>query len=100
MAREWVLDAHRRTMEEMLIEVYGCMPLRSTVVRMQGAAAAKKIESDIYPDATEKMLIEAFGCVSLGERVLWLEGGRDRKKAKVEAPVVLRDAESLAVGIA
>lgn len=100
MAREWVLDAHRRTMEEMLIEVYGCMPLRTTVVRLQGAAEAKKIESDIYPDATEKMLIETYGCMSLGDRLLWLDGGRDRKKAKAALPVEPREMGSLAVGIA
>ncbi|OPY82844.1 MAG: hypothetical protein A4E65_00751 [Syntrophorhabdus sp. PtaU1.Bin153] len=84
MNRELLLEAvvkpESRTMEDRLIEIFGCFPFSDSVIRLDGAAKRTKIESDVYPDPMEESLIEVFGCLHLSDRVIRLDGGTDRKR--------------------
>ncbi|HBA55030.1 hypothetical protein [Syntrophorhabdus aromaticivorans] len=103
MARELILETvvkpDSRTMEERLIEVFGCLPLNDRVIWLDGGAERKKIESDVYPDIMEERLIEVFGCSPLSDRVIRLDGGAERKKA-AQLPVVRGKPFARVAGIA
>jgi hypothetical protein len=87
MAREWGLEAksgrNGRTLEGMLIEVYGCMPLSDRVINLYANRDAKRVTSDFYTGDhnLEGMLIEVYGCMPLNDnRVINLYASRDRKR--------------------
>lgn len=89
MSREWTetgININNKTMEGMLIEVFGCMSLGNSVINLDASKESKRIESEFYLDgnAMEGMLIEIFGCMSLGDSVINLDVTRDRKRVKYE----------------
>jgi hypothetical protein len=104
MARDLVLKAvvklDSRTMEERLIEVFGCFPVsEKAVIRLDGSAEKRRVESDIiYPDLMEERLIEVFGCLPLSDRVIRLNGNTARKRAA--QPVVQDELFPHVAGIA
>jgi hypothetical protein len=73
MAREWGLGStgslNSGTMDETLIEVFGCVSLNAMITDAMERSGARMDEA----------LIEVFGCVSLDNRVVWLDAGRERK---------------------
>jgi hypothetical protein len=101
MSREWTVEndinINNKTMEGMLIEVFGCMSLGSSVINLDAKKDSKRIESEFYLDGNtmEGMLIEVFGCMSLSDSVITLDATRDRKRVKHEAlrfPAMLEEA--------
>lgn len=109
MGREWTaeteININNKTMEGMLIEIFGCMSLGNSVINLDAGRDSKRIESGFYLDENtmEGMLIEIFGCVSLGDSVISLDAGRDRKRAKHETlhiPAMLEDSSTLSAKLA
>jgi hypothetical protein len=88
MAMKWNLEAdiHNKTMEETLIEVFGCAPADQGVAGIYAGNRTKLIKTDFYlaGNAMEMMLIEVFGCNSLDGNAIKLEANRARKKIKSE----------------
>jgi hypothetical protein len=81
MARQWGLEAGG-SMEDRLIEVFGCDFGDNRVVRFAPGRDRMKTKRDGLADgfAMEEMLIEIFGCVSVNSRVISLESGRERMR--------------------
>ncbi|OPY74411.1 MAG: hypothetical protein A4E63_00740 [Syntrophorhabdus sp. PtaU1.Bin050] len=105
MARELILETvvkpDSKTMEERLIEVFGCLPLSDRVIRLDRGAEEKKIESDLYPDFMEERLIEVFGCLPLSDRVIRLDDSENvEKKRTGQSPVMRDEPFTRAAGIA
>ena len=101
MSREWILEnevnINNKTMEGMLIEVFGCMSLDNSVITLDASRDSKRIESGFYLDGNtmEGMLIEVFGCMSLDNSVINLDASRDRKRVKhetIQIPVTIEDS--------
>ena len=50
MNREWTLstgvDIHNTTMEGMLIETYGCMPLNDRVINLEAGRSRRRVRPD------------------------------------------------------
>ena len=88
MPREWRSESkssrNSRTLEGMLIEVYGCMPLSDRVINLYANRDAKRVRSDFSTgDHTmEGMLIEVYGCMPVSDRVINLYASRDRKRVQ------------------
>lgn len=86
MARKWETESaagiDMRTMEGMLIEIFGCVSFDNRIITLTQGKDKGKIKSDFYLDGKtmDGMLIEIFGCVSL-DKVIQLDASRDRKKA-------------------
>ncbi len=109
MSREWTaendININNKTMEGMLIEVFGCMSLGSSIINLEANKDSKRIESEFYLDGNtmEGMLIEVFGCMSLSDSVITLGATRDKKRVKHEAlqfPVMLEDSSTLSAQLA
>ena len=88
MARAWGSESkssrNGRTLEGMLIEVYGCMPLNDRVINLYANRDAKRVRSDFsMGDHTmEGMVIEVYGCMPVSDRVINLYASRDRKRVQ------------------
>ncbi len=84
MGRMWGLESGGvvggKAMEDMLIEVFGCVSLNSRVIRLEPGRDKLWFRTDaaVSEHVMEDMLIEVFGCVSLNNRVIRLESGRDK----------------------
>jgi hypothetical protein len=91
MAREWELGTEGKTgtMDETLIEVFGCVSLNAMIARLDMGK-----DLALYRNGMDETLIEVFGCVSLDNRVVWLDTGRERKADRaglMDHPVAARD---------
>jgi hypothetical protein len=90
MAREWALGSkgslNNRTMDETLIEVYGCVSLHNMLAGLDAGRDG---------NVMDETLIEVFGCVSLDNRVVRLDAGRERKAARagLKAPLSAPEVE-------
>ncbi|OPY65689.1 MAG: hypothetical protein A4E57_03081 [Syntrophorhabdaceae bacterium PtaU1.Bin034] len=83
MASQWILETEvsldSQTMEEMLIEIFGCASLDLKIIKLGAGRDKEKAKgfvhirsekpelSETYETA-EDTLIEIFGCVSLDSR--------------------------------
>ncbi len=68
MARAWEIEKDKidnKTMEGAIIEIFGCAPLKDTVITL--FKGKDKIKSDFYINGSfyEAGIIEVFGCISL-----------------------------------
>jgi hypothetical protein len=85
MAVKWNLesDINSKTMEETLIEVFGCISSRGKrTFKINAGKEIKGIKTEFYlaGNAMETMLIEVFGCNSLDGSAIKLETNKDRKR--------------------
>jgi hypothetical protein len=88
MAMKWNLetDINNKTMEEALIEIFGCISPEKKTAKIHEGKQAKRIKTEFYlaGNAMETMLIEVFGCSSLDGNAIKLEASRARKRIKNE----------------
>ncbi len=88
MAMKWNLETDRsnKTMEELLIEVFGCSSTNERADKMHSDRGKKRIKTEFYlaGNAMETMLIEVFGCSSLEGSAIKIESGKVKKRIKSE----------------
>jgi hypothetical protein len=88
MAMEWNLesDINNKTMEEVLIEIFGCVSPDKRVAKIHEVSRIKGIKTEFYlaGNAMETMLIEVFGCSSLNGNAIKLEAGKDIRRINRE----------------
>ncbi|MCX5813824.1 MAG: hypothetical protein NT178_14945 [Proteobacteria bacterium] len=89
MAMKWNLesDINNKTMEEVLIEIFGCTSPDKRVAKIHSISRIKGIETEFYlaGNAMETMLIEIFGCSSLVDgNAIKLEIGKDIRRINRE----------------
>jgi hypothetical protein len=75
-------DMNNKTMEEMLIEIFGCISPDKKVVKIYTGRRAKRIKTEFYHagSAMEMMLIEIFGCKSVNGNAIKFVCDRERKR--------------------
>jgi len=85
----------KRSMEKTIIEVFGCAPLKESVITL--FAGRDKIGSDFYLNDNKKeiALIEIFGCISF-DKIINFE--REKEKGLNFYKTYVHD-EALVVGI-
>jgi hypothetical protein len=70
MARKWELETETNidnAMEEMLVEVFGCIPLVNRVIKVRKAVQRMKRDVSLARNAMEETLVEVFGCIPLDD---------------------------------
>ncbi|MCX8110324.1 MAG: hypothetical protein N3D15_03625 [Syntrophorhabdaceae bacterium] len=98
MAR--VLDIEKekidsKTMEGAIIEIFGCAPLKDTVITL--FKGKDRIKSDFYINGNfyEAGIIEVFGCISL-DKIIKLDVEREKT---LSTGIVYDEADARVVGI-
>jgi hypothetical protein len=88
MAKKWNLetDVNNKTMEELLMEVFGCISADKKIAKIYENNKKKRIKTEFYlaGNAMEIMLIEIFGCSSLDGSAIKIEEGKTKRKMKSE----------------
>jgi|GEM_PF-462286 len=89
MAIKWNLetDIGNKSMEELLIEVFGCISTNKKAAKIHSVSGNKRIKTEFYHagNAMETMLIEVFGCSSLDGSAIKIESGKTKKRIKNES---------------
>jgi hypothetical protein len=84
MAIKWNLetDVNNKTMEDLLIEAFGCISFGKKAAKIHTGSEKKRIKTEFYlaGNAMETMLIEVFGCNSLDGNAIKIEKGKVRKR--------------------
>lgn len=98
MARIWDMEREKidsKTMEGAIIEIFGCAPLKDTVIKLFDGK--DKIKSDFYINGNfyEAGIIQIFGCISL-DKIIKLD--LERQKT-VAAGIPYEEASARVVGI-
>jgi hypothetical protein len=75
-------DMKNRNMEEVLIEVFGCISPDKKVTKIHTNRRAKGIKTEFYfaVNAMETMLIEVFGCSSMNGNAIKFVSDKDRSR--------------------
>ena len=94
MASDGRSDFSRGTMEDLLIETFGCFSFNKRVINLDSGRVKIRTRTDSRSDAMEEMLIETFGCFSFGGRIINLDSGREKKReaARLADTAVARSA--------
>jgi hypothetical protein len=86
MAKKWNLetDVNKKTMEELLMEVFGCITAEKKVAEIHADSRKKRIKTEFYlaGNAMEAMIIEVFGCGSINGRAIRIEEGKAKRETK------------------
>jgi hypothetical protein len=82
MERNPETNTNNKTMEEMLIETFGCIYPDKRAAKIHTDGLTRRIKTDFYlaGSAMETMLIEVFGCSSMNGNAIKFISDRDRKR--------------------
>ena len=88
MAVKWNLEADvtNKTMEEVLIEVFGCNSSDKKTAKINAGSLTKRIKTEFYlaGNSMETMLIEIFGCSSLDGNAVKFISDKEKKRNNKE----------------
>ncbi|MBP8626077.1 MAG: hypothetical protein KBE27_00130 [Syntrophorhabdaceae bacterium] len=98
MAIVWDIEKDKidsKTMEGAIIEIFGCAPIKDTVITL--FTGKDKIKSDFYVNGNfyEAGIIEVFGCISL-DKIIKLDLEREKAYA---TDMALEELDVRVVGI-